>query len=113
MSANYMVIDTIPAMMKSVVEDKYFNVVCDCNKSKKCPCSSCGPCFSCGRPFRYYFAEIDTIDNIEVTVLLVIDPKDKEDRRLQCVFEIHCDSIVCEDYEKMIIAREDNKVHLN
>ena len=36
------------------------------------------------------FTEIDKIDDIEVTLLLTIDPKDKEDRRLQCVFEIHC-----------------------
>ena len=112
MAANYMMLDTIPAMMKVTVEDKYFNVVCECSKSKKCSCSPCGPCFTCGRPFRYYFTEIDKIDDIEVTLLLTIDPKDKEDRRLQCVFEIHCDSVVCEDYEKSIITREENKVTL-
>lgn len=112
MAANYMMLDTIPAMMKVTVEDKYFNLICECSKSKKCSCSPCGPCFTCGRPFRYYFTEMDKIDDIEVTLLLTIDPNDKEDRRLQCVFEIHCDSVVCEDYEKTIISREENKVTL-
>jgi hypothetical protein len=91
MDETYIMMDSIPAIMKITVEDKYFNVICKCDKSKKCQCGPCSPCFTCGRPYRYYFSEIDKIDGIEVTLLLIIDPKDKEDRRLQCVFEIHCD----------------------
>ena len=30
--------------------------------------------------------------------------------RLQCVFEIHCDTVVCNDYEKTIIGRDENKL---
>ena len=56
-----MIMDSIPEMMKSMVEDKYFNLECECNKYKKCLCGPCGPCFPCGRPFRYYFAEIDLL----------------------------------------------------
>lgn len=105
-----MMTDTIPSIMKITVEDKYFNLICQCDKSKKCQCGPCAPCFTCGKPFRYYFSEIDKIDGIEVTLMLLIGPKDKEDRRLQCVFEIHCDSIVCVDYEKIIIGRDENKL---
>lgn len=114
MAANYTMIDTIASMMKITVEDKYFNLTCECSssKNKRCSCSPCGPCFNCGRPFRYYFTEIDKIDDIEVTLLLTIDPKDKEDRRLQCVFEIHCDTIVSENYTKTIISYDDNKLSL-
>jgi len=101
--------DLIPLIMKKTVEDKYFNLVCDENKCKNIYCI---PCFTCARPYRYYFCEVDKIDNIEVTMLLIIDPKDKVDRRLQCVFKIHCDSIVCNDYEKIIINRTDNKLTL-
>ena len=110
MSSNCMIIDTIPTIMKETVETKYFNRECECNKTKRCMCSPCNACFTCGRPFRYYFTEIDKIDDIEVTILLLIDPKDKEDRRLQCLFQIHCDTIVCQDYEKMIISRDENKL---
>jgi hypothetical protein len=97
--------DTIPALMKRTVDDKYFNVECD---GIQCKRFQCIPCFKCAKQYRYYFCEIDTIDDIEVTVLLLIDP-DNYDRKLQCIFEIHCDSIICEDYKKTIIHRDENK----
>ena len=99
-------IETIPLMMKQIVDDKYFNVECDGIKCKRCLSL---PCFTCARQYRYYFCEIDTIDNIEVTVLLLIDPH-SYDRKLQCIFEIHCDAIICEDYKKTIIHRDENKL---
>ena len=107
MEPNLIMTDIIPKMMKKVVDDKYFNIPCEGNKCKSCPC---GPCFGCSRPYRYYFCEIDKIDDIEVSLILLIEPQNKNDRRLQCVFEINCDTIVCEDYNKTIIHRDENKL---
>ena len=63
-----MMTDTIPSIMKITVEDKYFNLICQCDKSKKCQCGPCAPCFTCGKPFRYYFSEIDKIDTADYLI---------------------------------------------
>lgn len=107
MDRNLIMTETIPTMMKKVIDDKYFNVPCEGNKCKSCVY---GPCFQCSRPYRYYFCEIDKIDGIEVSLILLIEPQNNHDRRLQCVFEISCDPIICEDYTKIIIDREENKL---
>jgi hypothetical protein len=110
MSSNYeTMMETIPIMMKKIVEDKYFNITCDGDKCNK---TTFSPCFTCGRQYKYYFNEIDKIDDIEVSIILKIQPRDKQDRRLQCIFVIQCDTIVCEDYDKTIISYDDNKFTL-
>lgn len=100
--------DTIPRIMKQIVDEKYFNVPC-----KGPQCARRGgyysPCYQCSRHYKYYFTEIATIDNIEVSVILTIEPKTKDDKVLQCEFKLMCDSAVCEDYSKEIINYEDNK----
>jgi hypothetical protein len=100
-----LMLETIPSMMKKIVDAKYFNVPCDRNKCNK---PVYAPCFTCGRQYKYYFNEINKIDDIEVTVILKITPL--HERRLQCMFEIHCDPIVCEKYNKIIISQDENKL---
>jgi hypothetical protein len=110
MNTNYdTMMETIPIMMKKIVDDKYFNLLCDGHKCNK---PSYAPCFTCGRQYKYYFNEIDTIDDIEVVVMLKIHPRDKQDRRIQCIFEIQCDAIICESYNKTIISHDEDKVSL-
>ena len=69
--------ELIPTMMKKVVEDKYFNIPCD---ERKCNNYPIGPCFTCGRQYKYYFNEIDKID--ESVQLAMIQSFDNENNKI-------------------------------
>ena len=100
--------DTIPFIMKKTVDEKYFNVPC---KGPHCGNNSYySPCYQCTRKYKYYFTEIASIDNVDVSVVLTIEPQTKNNKVLQCEFQLICESIVCEDYSKSIIRYEDNKL---